>query len=185
MSRTPLRAALTLTLLALASGCAAEGPATPTPSPTIPGPSSTAAATASAGPTTAAGTTAATPAATDPTEASPDALVVLRRSGGFAGRDDTVTVIPDGRWTAVDRAGTRRTGQLDATALDRLRRLAADPGLTAKRADDADGRCSDAFAYRLTVGGATVDWTECPPQGAPSPAAAELAALVVDAAVRP
>ncbi|GAB3951609.1 hypothetical protein GCM10027614_53880 [Micromonospora vulcania] len=51
----------------------------------------------------------------------------LTRSGGFAGRGDRVTVEPDGRWTAVDRAGSRRTGKLSAADLGRLRGLAADP----------------------------------------------------------
>jgi hypothetical protein len=152
MRSTLARAAL-VTLLATAAGCAA-GPDTPAPPPSGGVPSSTATA----------------------------ARVVLSRSGGVAGRGDTVTVEPDGRWTAVDRAGARRTGRLEGADLDRLRRLAADPRLTSGGTDDPDGRCSDAFEYRLAVGDATVDWTDCPVAGPPPPAAAELAALVLAAA---
>lgn len=96
--------------------------------------------------------------------------------------NDTVTVEPDGRWTAVDRAGTRRTGRLTAADLDRLRLLAAEPRLTEGGTADAVGRCSDAYEYRLTVGTATVDWTDCPVAGTPPQAASALVALVLTAA---
>ncbi|MER5701158.1 hypothetical protein ABT023_04260 [Micromonospora sp. NPDC002296] len=173
MRSTPLRIAMIAALLA-ASGCAAGDPGTPAPPPSAP--VSPPAATASPGPT------AGTPDASAPPEASRAARVVVRRTGGFAGQSDTVTVEPDGRWTAVDRAGTRRTGRLTAADLDRLRRLAAEPRLTEGGTADAAGRCSDAYEYRLTVGTATIDWTDCPVAGTPPQAASALAALVLTAA---
>ncbi|WP_405115862.1 hypothetical protein OG559_14140 [Micromonospora sp. NBC_01405] len=181
MRSTPLRIAMIAALLTGASGCAAGDPGTPAPPPsaTVSPP----AATASPETTAAPGTTAGTPGASVPAEASPApaARVVVRRSGGFAGGSDTVTVEPDGRWTAVDRAGTRRTGRLTAADLDRLRRLAAEPRLTEGGTADAAGRCSDAYEYRLTVGTATIDWTDCPVAGTPPQAASALAALVLTA----
>ncbi|MFF3864366.1 hypothetical protein [Micromonospora sp. NPDC001898] len=179
MRSTPLRIAMIAALLAAATGCAAGDPGTPAPTP-----SATVSPPASPGTTAAPGTTAGTPGASVPAEASPApaARVVVRRSGGFAGGSDTVTVEPDGRWTAVDHAGTRRTGQLTAADLDRLRRLAAEPRLTEGGTADAAGRCSDAYEYRLTVGTATIDWTDCPVAGTPPQAASALAALVLTAA---
>ncbi|WP_320069152.1 hypothetical protein [Micromonospora sp. RTGN7] len=177
MSSTPLRLALLAALLTTASGCSAGDPGAPAPSTSTAVPS---AADTSSTTTAAPEATAATPG---PAEASPApaARVVLRRSGGFPGRDDTVTVEPDGRWTAVDRAGTRRTGRLGATALDQLRRLTAEPRLTEGGTADAAGRCSDAYEYRLTVGTATIDWTDCPVAGQPPQAASDLATLVFTA----
>lgn len=182
MSPTPLRVAMLAALLAVASGCSAGDPGAPAPTPSVS--VSPPATTASPETTAAPGTTAGTPGASTPAEASPApaARVVVRRSGGIAGGNDTVTVEPDGRWTAVDRAGTRRTGRLTAADLDRLRLLAAEPRLTEGGTADAVGRCSDAYEYRLTVGTATVDWTDCPVAGTPPQAASALVALVLTAA---
>ncbi|WP_229400982.1 hypothetical protein [Micromonospora okii] len=176
MRSTRLRAALVGALLAATGGCSAGDPGPPAPPPPGPVPSSAA---------TGSPALPGNPGGTAPAEASPAptaARLVVSRSGGYAGRDDTVTVEPDGRWTAVDRAGARRTGRLAGADLDRLRRLAADPRLASGGIAGPDGRCSDAFEYRLTVGGVTVDWTDCPVAGTPPPIAAELAALVLTTA---
>ncbi|MCX4469716.1 hypothetical protein OOK41_05285 [Micromonospora sp. NBC_01655] len=172
MRPTHLRAALIVALLAAVGGCAAGAPGPPTPA----GPPSSA-GTATTGPNTGADPTAATA----PVEASPGTRVVLHRSGGIAGRDDTVTVEPDGRWTAVDRAGARRTGRLTGANLDRLRRLTAEPRLTEGGSTDSEGHCSDTYEYRLTVGTGTVDWTDCPVAGEPPQAASALAEIVFTA----
>jgi hypothetical protein len=174
MTRVFTRLAPLAVLLVALTGCAADpalgpGSAASTPSPE-----------ASALPATP---TTDVPATTGPTGRSPAAAprVVLRRSGGFAGQDDTITVEPDGRWTAVDRAGTRRTGRLAAADLDRLRRLAIDPGLANTPAPVKGVHCADALAYRLTVGGITVDWFDCPAVGTPPEAASALATLLLEA----
>ncbi|MGW4502332.1 hypothetical protein ACWENR_27465 [Micromonospora sp. NPDC004336] len=167
-----VKIALAATVL---SGCAAtEPPDRATPSHTGPAtPADTGRATPpDVGRATPPGTgrpTAAPPTAPfapGPTGAA--ARVVLTRSGGFAGRGDTVTVEPDGRWTAVDRAGARRAGRLPAADLERLRRLLADPRLAAE-ADrpPAGATCADAFHYRLTVGAVETGYEDCPPDAAP------------------
>ncbi|MEU8021661.1 hypothetical protein [Micromonospora haikouensis] len=182
MRSTLLRAVLVAAAVtaSLASvGCSAGDPGTPTSAPsgvTGPTPAPDAPTTGPAGPTgdPADTGTAAAPVAAD--------RVVVRRSGGYGGLDDTVTVEPDGRWTAVDRAGARRTGRFTGADLDRLRQLAAAPRIAEGGTDDSDGRCSDAFEYQVSVGGTTVDWTDCPVAGTPPPAASALAEFVLTAA---
>jgi hypothetical protein len=108
--------------------------------------------------------------------------LVLTRTGGIVGLQDTVTVQPDGRWTRVDRAGAARTGQLAGADLDRLRRLATDPRLTAEATATAPATvCADAFSYRLTVGGTTTGYLDCPPQAAPPAATAAVVELLTRA----
>ncbi|MEU7618597.1 hypothetical protein AB0M91_09890 [Micromonospora rifamycinica] len=165
----------------LLTGCSATDPGSPAPPP--------ASTTGTAGTGTPAGgpgasdtaPTAGGPGA-DGTAAAPApapaaATVTLTRSGGFAGNRDTVTVEPDGRWTTTDRAGATRTGRLEPAQLDRLRTLA---GPAAREGDSPpDARCADTFAYRLTIGAHSVDWTDCP-TGPPPPAAAhDLATLLL------
>ncbi|MEV5820718.1 hypothetical protein ABUL04_01050 [Micromonospora harpali] len=181
MRSTLLRAVLVTAAVtaSLASvGCSAGDPGTPTSAPsgvTGPTPAPGAPTTGPAGSTGGPATTGtAAPVAAD--------RVVVRRSGGYGGLDDTVTVEPDGRWTAVDRAGARRTGRFTGADLDRLRQLAAAPRIAEGGTDDGDGRCGDAFEYQVSVGGATVDWTDCPVAGTPPPAASALAEFVLTAA---
>ncbi|MGC4853267.1 hypothetical protein ACLQ24_07660 [Micromonospora sp. DT4] len=187
-------------LAALLAGCtgtdradsAADQPsATDTPPPTTPTPTST--TPTGAGPTstgpTSTGPTSTGPAGTTPTgpvppgPGAPDAAagrVTLFRSGGFAGRGDNITVESDGRWTVVDRAGSRRTGKLDAADLGRLRGLAADPRLTtAARRTATTSSCADAFSYRLTVGAVETGYVDCPADPTPPPAARALVELLL------
>ncbi|MEU1889149.1 hypothetical protein [Micromonospora sp. WMMD987] len=165
----------------LLTGCSAEDPGSPAP-----GPAATTGTAGTGTPTPGGGTapTAGGPTAdgTTPTAAAPApaaATVTLTRSGGFAGTRDTVTVGPDGHWTTTDRAGTTRSGRLEPTQLDRLRTLA---GPATREGDSPpDARCADTFAYRLTIGAHSVDWTDCP-GGPPPPAAArDLATLLLRA----
>ncbi|MCW3839206.1 hypothetical protein ONA70_03725 [Micromonospora yasonensis] len=108
--------------------------------------------------------------------------VVLTKSGGFVGLMDTLTVRPDGRWTKVDRSDNRRTGQLTAADLDRLRQLTADPRLTAEAtATGPATTCADAFTYRLTVGPTTTGYVDCPPEATPPPATAAVVELLTRA----
>ncbi|MDT0529594.1 hypothetical protein RM555_11410 [Micromonospora sp. DSM 115977] len=147
------------------SGCATtEPPRVPPPKSFPAGPSA---------PTVASPTSAPTAAA---------ARVVLTRSGGFAGRGDTVTVEPDGRWSAVDRAGSRRTGRLSGADLDRLRRLVADPALAAEAGrPSAPTACHDAFDYRLTVGAVETGYVDCPSDAAPPPTTRAVVELLLAA----
>ncbi|MFJ6151935.1 hypothetical protein [Micromonospora profundi] len=126
-------------------------------------------------------TPAPAPTASGTTDSS-TARVLLFRSGGFAGRGDQVTVEPDGRWTAVDRAGSRRTGQLAPADLGRLRGLAADPRLTTEaRQGTSTTSCADAFSYRLTVGTIETGYVDCPADPAPPPATRALVELLLRA----
>ncbi|MFF3851987.1 hypothetical protein [Micromonospora sp. NPDC002575] len=184
MRSTLLRVAVlaaVVTASLASAGCSAGDPSTPTSAPSG---TATGSVPAPTGPTPAPGS----PVTTGPAQATGTvapaaaARVVVRRSGGYGGLDDTVTVEPDGQWTAVDRAGARRTGRFTGADLDRLRQLAAAPRIAEGGTDDGDGHCSDAFAYRVSVGGTTVDWTDCPVAGTPPPAAAALAEFVLTAA---
>ncbi|KAB1924691.1 hypothetical protein F8280_13150 [Micromonospora noduli] len=150
-------------LVALLAGCTSTdgSGAARDQTPTSAGPTPTGSATDAPPPPTAA------PASTLPT--GPPATdiaptrVMLFRSGGFAGRADTVTVEPDGRWTAVDRAGGRRTGQLNPADLGRLRGLTADSRLSAEARQTAGAtNCADVFSYRLTVGTTEIGYDDCP-----------------------
>ncbi|WP_433388182.1 hypothetical protein [Micromonospora sp. KLBMP9576] len=143
-------------LATILSACATTPPAD-RPSPPGSGPAS-ASAPPAAGPTLPPPTTGSGASAV---------RVVLTRSGGFAGRGDTLTVEPDGRWTAVDRAGSRRTGRLSDADLDRLRRLVADPALAAEAGSPPAGTaCQDAYSYQLTVGAVRATHVDCPADGA-------------------
>ncbi|MCO1596674.1 hypothetical protein M8C17_16075 [Micromonospora sp. RHAY321] len=168
-------------LAATLAGCTAADPADSTPDrpPATAGPTSTATTPL---PTTAPATPGV-PAPTGPTATDgATGRVMLFRSGGFAGRGDAVTVEPDGRWTMVDRAGSRRTGRLDPADLGRLRGLAADPRLTAEaRRPTASTGCADAFSYRLTVGTVETGYVDCPADPAPPPATRALVELLLRA----
>ncbi|TDB75201.1 hypothetical protein [Micromonospora sp. KC723] len=108
-----------------------------------------------------------------------DIRVVLTRSGGLAGRDDTVTVGPDGRWTATGRGGAVRQGQLSPADLDRLRALADTATTGAGGTSTEAAGCADTFRYRLTVPAGSVAWTDCP--GPPPPTADTIAHLLLTA----
>ncbi|MEV4842010.1 hypothetical protein AB0K20_02075 [Micromonospora matsumotoense] len=172
--------------LGLLTGCSASDPgspaappATPTTTATAATPTTPTAPTAAAGDGTPGGTAAAGttrgPGVTD--SAATVDRVTLTRSGGFAGNRDTVTVEPDGRWTTTDRAGTTRTGQLTPAQLDQLRTLTGPA--TRSRGGPPDGRCADTYAYQLTVGTRSVEWSDCPSGPQPPAAAPQLAALLL------
>ncbi|MGR6322473.1 hypothetical protein Q2K19_13245 [Micromonospora soli] len=164
MRSTPAAAALLAALLLPVSACARTG------EPAADGPAVTAPPSASATPTEGGGTAG-----------RPGVEVVLTKSGGIAGLTDTITVRPDGRWTRVDRAGTARTGQLDAADLDRLRRLTADPRLAAEATATSTTMCADAFTYQLTVGPITTGYVDCPPEATPPAGTAAVVDLLTRA----
>ncbi|MCG5448333.1 hypothetical protein [Micromonospora hortensis] len=160
-------------LVVLLTGCtSAERAPTTTPSqPPV---------TTAPGPT---GTLLPTTAPTTAPQASGAATrVMLRSSGGFAGRGDVVTVEPDGQWTAVDRAGSRRFGRLSPADLGRLTALAADPRLAAEaRRTTSPTNCADVFTYRVTVGTIETGYADCPAEGPPPPATQDVVKLLLRA----
>ncbi|MEH1165679.1 hypothetical protein V6V47_09855 [Micromonospora sp. CPCC 205539] len=166
---------LTTLLVAVLAGCTSADPA------------GTAPATSSSSPPTSAPTTPGAPAPTVPLPGATSNTagpVALTRTGGFAGRGDRVTVEPDGQWTAVDRAGSRRTGRLSSADLGRLRGLTADPRLAAEaRRTTTPTGCADVFTYRVTVGTLETGYTDCPTDEAPPPATRALVELLLRATV--
>ncbi|MET8120188.1 hypothetical protein [Micromonospora sp. NPDC005189] len=163
-------------LVALLAGCTSTDGAgtTPDQGPSTPGTTPTAPAT-DAPPATIAPTVA-------PTVSAAASRVMLKRSGGFAGRGDVVTVEPDGQWTAVDRAGSRRTGRLSPADLGGLTGLAADPRLAAEaRRTTPSSACADAFSYQLTVGTIETGYVDCPTETTPPPATRALVELLLRA----
>ncbi|WP_377513469.1 protealysin inhibitor emfourin [Micromonospora vulcania] len=163
-------------MVAVLAGCTSADPVDTTPNqPPV---------TATSPPSSTAPTTSGAPAPTSPGTGATGAAgpVQLTRSGGFAGRGDRVTVEPDGRWTAVDRAGSRRTGKLSAADLGRLRGLAADPRLASEsRVPTASTGCADAFTYRLSVGTIETGYVDCPSETTPPPATRALVELLLRA----
>ncbi|TDB72772.1 hypothetical protein [Micromonospora sp. KC721] len=109
-----------------------------------------------------------------------DFRVVLTRTGGLAGRDDTVTVESDGQWTVTGRGGALRKGRLSSAGLDQLRAL-TENATSGDGGASTGGRCADTFRYRLTVPAGSVAWTDCPTGPQPPPAAATIAYLLFTA----
>ncbi|MFU8874888.1 hypothetical protein [Micromonospora sp. SL4-19] len=172
MRSTPVAAVVLAVLLTPLAGCAQTDGTTAT---------ETGQATAAqAGATTAPATPAApTTAATDTgSPGRPGVDVVLTKSGGIVGLEDTLTVAPDGHWTKVDRAGASRTGQLSPADLNRLRQLTADRRLLAEASATMTTMCADAFTYRLTVGAVTTGYVDCPPEVTPPAATAAVVELL-------
>ncbi|WFE51475.1 hypothetical protein [Micromonospora sp. WMMD1155] len=162
-------------LVALLAGCTSTDRAGTAgdPPPQTPAPTATAPATGTLLPTTAPTSLAATSAAPQ---------VTLRMSGGFAGRGDSITVEPDGRWTMVDRAGSRRSGKLTPADLGTLTSLATDPQLAAEAGPPPTSTsCSDVFHYRLTVGTNESGYADCPADASPPPATQAVVKLLLRA----
>ncbi|MFE9654143.1 hypothetical protein [Micromonospora sp. NPDC006431] len=175
MRTAPVAAVILAVLLAPLTGCAQTGGTTATETGGT-------TATRTGGPTAPqAGATPATPSATATDAGSPGRPgvdVVLTRTGGIVGLEDTLTVTPDGHWTRVNRAGAARTGQLSPAELDRLRQLTADPRLVAEATATRTTMCADAFTYRLTVGPVTTGYVDCPPEVTPPAATAAVVELL-------
>ncbi|MFI6261188.1 hypothetical protein [Micromonospora sp. NPDC051006] len=179
MRSAPLAGVKIMLIIALV-GCTTTGPRS---APTAPATGGNApGGTATAPPTAGTAPTAPTldPTQPAPTRSGAATRVVLFRSGGIAGRGDSITVEPDGRWTAVDRAGSRRTGRLGPADLGGLHGLAADPRLAAEaRRSAAPSGCADAFSYRLTVGAIETGYVDCPTDADPPPATRSLVELLL------
>ncbi|MBS2548151.1 hypothetical protein KGQ19_14885 [Catenulispora sp. NL8] len=109
------------------------------------------------------GATVSAPADSTTTAAASAPDITVQRTGGFAGAKDTVDLAPHGSWTATDKSGARRTGELTPDQATRITTLAADPRLTAEAARSRPPtRCRDAYSYVLTVGAVRVAFVDCP-----------------------
>ncbi|WP_203661078.1 hypothetical protein [Actinocatenispora rupis] len=89
--------------------------------------------------------------------------ITLQITGGFAGKNDTVSVAPDGAWRATDgKRGVTRRGTLTPAQHDQLVRLVSGPEL-AKEAKLKQPKlmCNDGLSYRLTVGTVVLSRTDC------------------------
>ncbi len=125
------------------------------------------------------------PVATSGAAVMPSVTVV--RSGGIAGLNDTFIVNPDGRWTATDKAGTTKSGELNAQQAHELQRLATEPAFAAEsRQQRGETKCADAFAYKVTVTGdagpVLVSFSDCPSDENLPQTAMAIAVLVSGAA---
>ncbi|MDG4784184.1 hypothetical protein O7614_31475 [Micromonospora sp. WMMD961] len=168
-------------LVALLAGCTSTDRAGTAgdPPPETPAPTATGIPTPGVKPTVAP-TVDAAPTSLASDSAAP--RVTLRISGGFAGRGDSITVEPDGRWTMVDRAGSRRSGKLTPADLGSLTSLAADPRLAAESGPPPTSTsCSDVFHYRLVVGRNESGYADCPADASPPPATRAVVKLLLRA----
>ncbi|MDG4835501.1 hypothetical protein O7631_03085 [Micromonospora sp. WMMD967] len=172
-STTGVTVALLVALLAGCTGTDRAGTAG-NPPPETPAPTATV-------PATGIPTPGVTPTVA-PTVGATAARVTLRMSGGFAGRGDSITVEPDGRWTMVNRAGSRRNGTLTPADLGSLTSLATDPRLAAEAGPPPTSTsCSDVLHYRLTVGSNESGYADCPADASPPPATQAVVKLLLRA----
>lgn len=171
---TAATAAIAAAALALAAGCSSTSTAQPAPSAAVPvtseapitsAPTPPAESTTTATPATTGATTAPTGAntTTKPPARNLDVVQIVR-TGGIAGITQTITVLPDGRWTVkTDRGQPTRTGKLTAAQHAQLKKLLADPRLAAEAGQKGGEvvRCADAFSYVVATGQGIVRYTSC------------------------
>lgn len=106
--------------------------------------------------------------------ASPATSVTLIRAGGFAGRQQTLDVTPDGQWSfasgeMASGGGAPQRGQLSDSDRARLFTLVADPRLVSEAARTAgSGKCADTYRYDLAVGSLRVAGDDCDRQRTPA-----------------
>jgi hypothetical protein len=109
--------------------------------------------------------------------------VRLVRTGGLAGIRDAVVIGAGGAWTATDRAGNQRSGQLTGQQLQTLRQLTTDPRLPAEaRRSRGPAHCADVYEYELTVGTTLrISYPDCPTDTDTPQMASKIVALVTRA----
>jgi hypothetical protein len=107
-------------------------------------------------------------------------MVVVARTGGFAGVMDTITVNGDGSWTHPTAVTV--SGKLDVTDQIKLQQLAKDPRLAAEATATAPPTmCNDAFDYTVTAGKVVVTFTDCPGDPVQPVVAKQIVEFVQDA----
>ncbi|MFB9235410.1 hypothetical protein ACFFWC_07635 [Plantactinospora siamensis] len=180
MKRTSALGVLSL-LPVLLSGCGPSGADRSTEPPVAVSPASP---TVVAQPTgqiaPSASPITARPADPPPTRARPNPSakaipVTITRSGGFAGRTETISVRADGSWTR-DGSGSRPSGRLTAAQRTSLLTLLNDPRLAAESGVHDRQGCADAYQWTVAAGATRIVYSDCLP-GADRP---PLAAKVVD-----
>ncbi len=89
--------------------------------------------------------------------------LTLQVSGGFVGRKDDLTVMPNGFWTLVDeRKGVTRHGTLTSAQRDQLVKLVNSPKLAAEaKLRQPGAACADGFSYRLRAGSVSMMRANC------------------------
>jgi hypothetical protein len=156
----------------LLAGCGGADSAAP--SQVVTSPASAAPSGAPSAPsTTPSAVTGAPSAATGapPTAAGSPPRIIVRRTGGFVGVEQMLTVRPDGEWawTGVDSGGGPNHGRLTGAQRAELARLAAEPALAEEaRQKPAPPQCADGYDYVLTVGSMRVVWIDCDPVTPPT-----------------
>jgi hypothetical protein len=156
-------------LLAGCAGADSSAPSQVGTSPPSAAPSAVTGAPSTGAPSTVTGApseaTGAPPAAGSPPR------ITVRRTGGFVGVEQMLTVRPDGEWawTGADRGGGPNHGRLTGAQRAELARLAAEPALAEEaRQKPAPPQCADGYDYVLTVGSMTVVWVDCDPVTPPT-----------------
>ncbi|HZM76107.1 MAG TPA: hypothetical protein VFC19_10290 [Candidatus Limnocylindrales bacterium] len=87
--------------------------------------------------------------------------ITIRKTGGIAGVNDTLVVDAKGNWTRTTKSGTK-TGQLTPEQLAQAAKLATDPRLIAEaQTPQPSTNCADAFVYAVSIGTATVTYSDC------------------------
>lgn len=124
----------------------------------------------------------ATPGTPSPSSGSPDASqVIITRTGGLAGVNQTIVITVDGGWTFTDnKTGATQQGTLTDTVRGQLLAQVADPGFAAQLLSTASaGNCADTFHYTIKFGGQSLSFDEC--DQANRPAVMAVIATVTDA----
>jgi hypothetical protein len=122
------------------------------------------------------------PPTTSSAPSAVDQAVVVERTGGIAGVQDTVKVEPDGHWSRGGKRGSPGTGQLTDDQRTQLRALANSPKLRdeATRKASTAYVCSDGFNYTVTVGTVKVSYADCGGKTSPE-TASQIVNLVMSA----
>ncbi|HEY3501233.1 MAG TPA: hypothetical protein VGN37_00445 [Actinocatenispora sp.] len=141
-------------------GCGPDKTAAPSGST---GPSAAASASTSPGSASPSPSGSAAPTPGRTTTVTPVPSITLDVTGGIAGRHDTVTVTPTGRWRATDgKLGVTRQGTLTSAQRTELVRLITGPELAKEaRVKQPKIACNDGMSYRLTVGSLVLTRSDC------------------------
>jgi len=133
-----------------------------------------------------AGSTPTTPAATStpvstPTTGAPVAAgsIEVERSGGFAGRQEVLTIDGAGKWTLTG-SGAAKSGMLTAEQHTKLKALVASSALAKETSAKPNPNCADGFRYQVRTASSTVSWEDCG-AGSTKPAIASQIVTLIDA----
>jgi hypothetical protein len=104
----------------------------------------------------------ASPQQNPPAPAPAPVRVVISRTGGFAGVQETITIEPNGNWVYNNAKGsTADRGTLSASQRANLLRLLSDPRFATEIRKPNTAVCNDAFEYMIQVGEMTASFEDC------------------------